>query len=74
MLLIVDVRHNDFPWNVQTDFDGQLSAFDMEEDMCFQFVKHVNSCHTDIPRLREGRVGAQVQKKKTNKNSNSSFM
>ena len=28
--------------------------------MCQQFVKHVNSCHTDIPRMREGMVGAQV--------------
>ena len=46
---------------MQTDFDGQLALFDMESNMCDQFVKHVNNCHTDIPRLTEGMVGAQVR-------------
>ncbi|XP_002741634.1 dipeptidase 1-like [Saccoglossus kowalevskii] len=44
--------HNDFPWSVRTNWDNQLSLFNMHDDLT-EFAE------TDIPRLREGHVGAQ---------------
>ncbi|XP_070575858.1 dipeptidase 1-like [Ptychodera flava] len=44
--------HNDFPWQVRKYWQNQLSLFDMHSDLS-------DYTHTDIPRLREGHVGAQ---------------
>jgi membrane dipeptidase len=43
--------HNDLPWAVRTDFG---SSFDQAE-----ISKNVPKLNTDIPRLRQGNVGAQ---------------
>jgi membrane dipeptidase len=45
--------HNDLPWAIRTDkkAPGDLGAYDLR--------KHIASGQTDIPRLREGRVGGQ---------------
>ena len=43
--------HNDLPWAIRTDF---ASSFDRAD-----LAHHVDKLHTDIPRLRQGNVGAQ---------------
>jgi len=43
--------HNDLPWAVRTDFS---SSFDLAD-----ISQNVPKLHTDIPRLRQGNVGAQ---------------
>ncbi len=54
-------RHNDLPWNLRKFLHGELSEFDFNSDLknTFPWSKSVWS-HTDLPRLRRGRVGAQV--------------
>jgi membrane dipeptidase len=43
--------HNDLPWRYRTEFASNLDAFDLS-------LRNEDG-HTDIPRLREGGVGAQ---------------
>ncbi|GAB2745925.1 dipeptidase [Arthrobacter bambusae] len=43
--------HNDLPWALRQKFDSRVEEIDLSQ--------HQPSLHTDIPRLREGRVGAQ---------------
>jgi membrane dipeptidase len=43
--------HNDLPWRLRTRFGSSFEKFDLAE-------RHSDG-HTDIPRLREGGVGAQ---------------
>ena len=43
--------HNDLPWAIRTDF---ASSFDQAD-----ISRTVPKLHTDIPRLRQGNVGAQ---------------
>ncbi|WP_397568857.1 dipeptidase [Schlesneria sp. T3-172] len=43
--------HNDLPWAIRTDFASSLDRADLSQ--------HVPKLHTDIPRLRQGNVGAQ---------------
>eukprot|EP00039_Didymoeca_costata_P001516 m.53053 g.53053 ORF g.53053 m.53053 type:complete len:385 (+) comp10838_c0_seq3:296-1450(+) len=43
--------HNDLAWQLFGKFNNQLGKLNLSE--------HVNVTQTDIPRLREGRVGAQ---------------
>lgn len=45
--------HNDLAWQIQDHFQNQLAHIDL--------TKHSNETMTDIPRLREGLVGAQVR-------------
>jgi len=49
-VFVVD-GHNDLPWRYRTEFASNLDAFDLS--------KRNENGHTDIPRLREGGVGAQ---------------
>jgi membrane dipeptidase len=42
--------HNDLPWRIREEAPVDLAAYDLRSR---------TSGHTDIPRLREGRVGAQ---------------
>ena len=42
--------HNDLPWLIREEADGDVAAFALEDR---------NDFDTDIPRLREGMVGAQ---------------
>ena len=46
---IVD-GHNDLPWVIREKFDGNVEGYDISQPAQYD---------TDIPRLREGRVGAQ---------------
>ena len=43
--------HNDLPWALRQKFDSRVEEIDLS--------RHQPRLHTDIPRLREGRVGAQ---------------
>ena len=42
--------HNDLPWVIREKFDGNVEGYD---------ISRVAEYDTDIPRLREGRVGTQ---------------
>ncbi|KAM9302025.1 dipeptidase 1 [Gastrophryne carolinensis] len=42
--------HNDLPWQLLARFNNQLSKVDLQT---------LNETHTNIPKLKEGRVGAQ---------------
>lgn len=47
--------HNDLPWAIRGDHGGDLAALDLDSD-----TRALQPpLHTDIPRLRQGRVGAQ---------------
>lgn len=47
--------HNDLPWAIRGDHGGDLAALDLDGD-----TRALQPpLHTDIPRLRQGRVGAQ---------------
>ncbi len=48
--LVVD-GHNDLPWQFRELVDGRLESLDLSQ--------HRPRLHTDIPRLRQGGVGAQ---------------
>lgn len=48
--IVVD-GHNDLPWRLRTEFASSFAEFDLAS--CHE------DGHTDIPRLREGGVGAQ---------------
>ena len=43
--------HNDLPWELRTRADGDFEKFDVSRPQ--------PKLHTDIPRLRQGGVGAQ---------------
>lgn len=47
--------HNDLPWELRESFGGDLSKVDLAGDT----TKLTPPLHTDIPRLRQGRLGAQ---------------
>ncbi|XP_077982396.1 dipeptidase 1-like [Glandiceps talaboti] len=48
--------HNDLPWQLKTNFDNRLENIDLEISTADKFGKYG---HTDIPRLRQGLIGAQ---------------
>jgi membrane dipeptidase len=43
--------HNDLPWAIRTDFSSSFDQADIS--------RHVSKLQTDIPRLKQGNVGAQ---------------
>ena len=45
--------HNDLPWELRRRVRGDLGALDLRTD------RSATGLHTDLPRLRTGRVGAQ---------------
>ncbi|MDZ4693284.1 dipeptidase [Terricaulis sp.] len=47
--------HNDLPWEIKSSFGNNLDAVDLDADT----RQLTPPLHTDIPRLRQGRVGAQ---------------
>lgn len=49
--IVID-GHNDLPWRLRIEFDSSFERFDLA-------TRHSDG-HTDIPRLREGGVTAQV--------------
>ncbi|KAM9861315.1 dipeptidase 1 [Aulostomus maculatus] len=42
--------HNDLPWQLRVQFKNQLNKVDLNK---------LNTTHTNIPKIREGRLGAQ---------------
>jgi len=55
--MVVLFRHNDMP--VRYRFYSNTSVYDV--DMTSDLRTAWNRSHTDIPRLRKGKVGAQVK-------------
>lgn len=54
--------HNDLPYNLYTLLNNNLDEFDFTKNLTEDNVwgrKACNSCFTDLPRLRKGKVGAQ---------------
>ncbi|MEM0982724.1 MAG: dipeptidase [Planctomycetota bacterium] len=49
--------HNDLPWQLRGRVDGSVTQIDLYEDQTE--LSGRRPLHTDIPRLREGMVGAQ---------------
>ncbi|MEL6329425.1 MAG: dipeptidase [Planctomycetota bacterium] len=49
--------HNDLPWQMRGRASNKVAEFDLSVDRSRDFPD--NPLHTDIPRLREGRVGGQ---------------
>jgi membrane dipeptidase len=49
--LVID-GHNDFPWEMRTKLGMSFDFVDM--------TKFITNFHTDIPRLKQGGVGAQI--------------
>ena len=47
--------HNDLPWEIKSSFGNNIDAVDLNADT----RQLTPPLHTDIPRLRQGRVGAQ---------------
>jgi len=47
--------HNDVPWTIRSDHGNDLAAVDLSADT----RRLTPPMHTDIPRLRQGRLGAQ---------------
>ena len=58
MFIFIFDRHNDLPWQMYKNEHNVLANIDLNSDMRLRW----NISHTDIPRLRQGQVGAQVKK------------
>ncbi|KAF4518783.1 hypothetical protein B566_EDAN005403 [Ephemera danica] len=54
--------HNDLPWNIRKFLHNHLAEFRFSEDLRkIMPWKHSPWSHTDLPRIRDGLVGAQRQ-------------
>lgn len=51
-------RHNDLPYHILTKGNNDLTNFDFSSNLGDHPV--YKGLHTDLPRLRQGKVGAQV--------------
>src|SRR5262245_21440412 len=47
--------HNDLPWTIRDEFGGDLDRVDLRSNT----KRAQPALHTDMPRMREGGVGAQ---------------
>lgn len=55
-------RHNDLPWNIRKFLKNQLRDFQFSDDLRdVSPWSHSSWSHTDLRRLREGMVAAQVR-------------
>jgi len=54
--------HNDLPWALRCCFEMRWSLLDLKKDWSGEIVEGCvwRSLHTDIPRLKQGGVGAQL--------------
>ncbi|CAG9782057.1 unnamed protein product [Diatraea saccharalis] len=53
--------HNDLPWNIRKFLRNQINEFELDTDLTVVEPWSISKySHTDLPRLREGMVGAQV--------------
>lgn len=58
-------RHNDLPTNLHSKLGSNLSNYEFTKNLTTDPVwgrKNCKSCHTDLPRMKAGKVGAQVNK------------
>lgn len=54
-------RHNDLPWNIRKFLRNQINDFELDTDLTqVEPWSKSKYSHTDLPRLRQGMVGAQV--------------
>lgn len=51
--------HNDLPWTIYTLEKNQLSNFNFDSDLTANPKWQISSSHTDLPRLRKGKLGGQ---------------
>ncbi|XP_028162190.1 putative dipeptidase MGYG_00085, partial [Ostrinia furnacalis] len=52
--------HNDLPWNIRKFLRNQINEFELDTDLTIVEPWSISKySHTDLPRLREGMVGAQ---------------
>ncbi|XP_050361358.1 dipeptidase 1-like isoform X1 [Nymphalis io] len=52
--------HNDLPWNIRKFLRNQINEFELDTDLTQVAPWSISKySHTDLPRLREGMVGAQ---------------
>lgn len=61
--IFIFYRHNDLPFNLRTELNNNVTAFNFEQDLTNDPLwgrQNCRSCFTDLPRLRKGKVGAQV--------------
>ena len=55
-------RHNDLPGQIRWNFQNQLDQVDLTRNgSALPPGEIVSQWHTDIPRLKAGKVGGQVQ-------------
>lgn len=54
-------RHNDLPGRLRANAWNQLQSVDLTQDTRLQWNNSERIPQTDIPRLRKGKVGAQVR-------------
>jgi hypothetical protein len=53
--------HNDLPYNLRAHVKNQLANFNFSADLSSDpYWSKLDTSFTDLPRLRAGRVGAQV--------------
>lgn len=53
--------HNDLPWNIRKFVRNRLKELRFDEDLTrIEPWSESNWSHTDLPRLRAGQIGAQV--------------
>ncbi len=54
-------RHNDLPWSLREHVKNDLRKFDFTANLTqVEPWKSDPYSHTDLPRIREGRLGGQV--------------
>lgn len=52
--------HNDLPWRYRYYADNKVYSVDLRSNLAETWTDHANNpSHTDIPRLRKGKLGAQ---------------
>lgn len=52
--------HNDLPFNLYLILDNQINNFNFDRDLTIDPIwSSYNRTHTDLPRLRQGKVGGQ---------------
>ena len=61
MTNLFSYSHNDLPWNIRKFMHNKIHGFNMSADLKVLRPWAKSSwSHTDLPRLKEGKVGAQV--------------
>ena len=57
-------RHNDFPLTIRKIYKNDLTNLDFDSNLTQNpLFEDYAMCHTDLPKLRKGKVGGQVSNK-----------